>query len=230
MTKSRGINKPRHKWTDAERQLLRQRYADTKSEVLAQLLGIPLSSVYRQAHDLGLTKSDAYLASPDACRLRRGDNVGAAYRFKPGQVPPNKGTKGVTGVQEACRATQFKPGQMPHTWVPVGSYRINGDGYLEWKFGEEPGPYSKRWIPVHRKVWIEANGPIPAGKVVSFRPGMQTTVAAEITLDRLELLSKAEILARNRWQNLPPEMREIVTLRATLTRAINDNRHKEKQP
>jgi hypothetical protein len=229
VTKSRGINKPRHTWTEPERQLLRDRYADTKSELLAEQIGIPVQSVYQQANFLGLAKSEAFMASVEGGRLRPGTNIGAAFQFEPGHVPANKGTKGVTGVQEACRAHQFKPGQVPHTWVPIGSYRINGDGQLEVKFGDEPGRNDKRWIPVHRKVWIEANGPIPAGKVVSFRPGMRTTVAAEITLDRLELLSKAEVLARNRWQNLPPQMREIVTLRAQLTRTINDHR-KEKQP
>ncbi|MEY2689297.1 MAG: hypothetical protein RL375_3496 [Pseudomonadota bacterium] len=229
MTMSRGINKPRHTWTNAERQLLRDRYADTKSEVLAQQIGVPVHSVYQQAYALGLAKSEAFMASVEACRLRRGDNIGAEYRFKPGQVPANKGVKGLTGVQEACRANQFKPGDVPHTWVPVGTYRVSKDGQLEVKFADEPGPPKMRWMPVSRKVWIEANGPIPPGMVVAFRPGMHTTVAAEITPDRLELLSKADVLERNRWQHLPPELRQIVTLRASLTRAINDRR-KDKQP
>jgi len=57
---------------------------------------------------MGLTKSAAYLASPAACRLRKGDNVGAARRFRPGHVPANKGLRRPGWSTGRMAETQFK--------------------------------------------------------------------------------------------------------------------------
>jgi hypothetical protein len=42
---------------------------------------------------MGLRKSAEYLAGPEACRLQRGDSVGARTRFSAGHVPANKGLR-----------------------------------------------------------------------------------------------------------------------------------------
>ena len=53
-------------------------YPNTPTKALSRLLRRSESSVYQCARNLGLRKSAEYLAGPDACRLRRGDNIGAA--------------------------------------------------------------------------------------------------------------------------------------------------------
>jgi len=226
MTKSRGLRPPKRFWTEVEVELLSRNYADSRTEDLAIALGRKLQQVYAKAKKLRLAKSEAYLASPDACRLRRGDNVGAAHRFKPCQVPPNKGKKMPPGWAPGHMAkTQFKPGQLSgraaQLVIPVGGYRINGDTFVEVKFSEIPGPYTNRWIPVHRKVWIEANGPVPKGFVIAFKPGMKTLDPKLVTLDRLECITFADNLKRNSFHRYGPEVVKVVQLRAAITRQIN---------
>lgn len=221
MTKSKGTGGPRSFWTDAEVQMLRDRYPHVKTEVVAAELGMSVKRVFAKANAIGLKKTAEYLATPDACRLRKGDNVGAASRFKPGQQSWNKGLKGVVGVQPACRATQFKPGSQPHTTLPVGSYRYTKDGTLQQKIGNSSGNNSKRWRAVHELVWIRANGPVPAGHIVVFKPGMRTAELAAITPDRVECISFAENMRRNTLHRYPKEVAHLIQLRAALNRQIN---------
>lgn len=221
MTKSRGILGPRATWTEEQLDLLRTFYPKFKSEDVAFMVGHPLDAVYRKANSLGLKKTAEFLASPAACRLRRGDQVGAAYRFQKGQTSWNKGVKGVAGVQAACRATQFKPGQAPANTRPVGSTKFDKSGVLLQKVSDAKGNNSKRWRAVHELVWIRANGPVPEKHIVVFKSGMRTNVLEEITIDRVECISLAENMKRNTRHNLPPELNEIVQLKAVLTRQIN---------
>lgn len=225
MTKSRNINRPRQPWTEVDLELLRRNFADSRTEDLATAMERTYSTVAQKAARLGLRKSEAYLASADACRLRRGDNTGAATRFQPGQPAWNKGTKGVVGVQEACRATQFKKGRPPEeasNYRPIGSLRVTRDGILERKVTDDPGIVpARRWVAVARMVWEAANGPIPAGHLVRFKRGMATTEAEEITVDRLECVSRAEHMKTHTYHQYGPEIASVVRLRGAISRQIN---------
>lgn len=57
-----------HHWADAEVERLTTLYPDTSTGKIAEQLGIPVSKVYAKAHSLGIKKSAAYLASPEARR------------------------------------------------------------------------------------------------------------------------------------------------------------------
>lgn len=175
---------------------------------------------------MGLKKSAQYLAGPHACRLRRGDEVGKASRFKPGQTPWNKDKPGSTGHHPNTRRTQFKKGEMAgaaqHNYVPIGSLRVTKYGALERKVTDDPNIYpARRWRPVAHLVWEAANGPIPHGHVVRFKPGMHTTVEAEITLDRLECITYAENMRRTSLHRYPKEIMRAIQLRGALNRRIN---------
>lgn len=61
-----------------ELDVLRTLYPKISTKHLARSLGRTESAIYGKAAGMGLRKSAEYLASADACRLRRGDNVGAA--------------------------------------------------------------------------------------------------------------------------------------------------------
>ena len=206
--------------TDVERALLTKHYADSKTEDLATVLGRSVENIYGFARRLGLKKSEAFQASEAGGRLRPGNTLGKAYQFKAGKKPWNSGKK--IALPDSCKATQFKPGSRPHTWMPVGSHRVNGDGYLEVKLNDDPGPYFVRWTPVHRKLWIEAHGEPPAGFVVAFKPGRKTTVLEELTLDCLELLSKADMARRNvPSARYPKEVAQLIQLKGAIKRVIN---------
>lgn len=218
----------RQRWTAHELRLLRELYPDLTAETVARELGRPVSTVYSKANALGLRKSTEFLASDRSARILRGKQSPAmiATRFKKGQTSWNKGTKGLTGLHPNTRATQFKKGTMSgaaqHNYVPIGSLRINADGHLERKVTDNPALYpARRWEPVYRHVWEAANGPIPEGHLVVFRPGMKTTKEEEITVDRLECITRAENARRNHPRTRSPELGRLVQLKGAITRQVN---------
>jgi hypothetical protein len=136
-------------------------------------------------------------------------------------VPANKGLRRPGFAPGDMARTQFKKGNVSANWMPVGSYRINGDAFVERKFADAPGPYKNRWIPVHREIWIGAHGPVPKGYVIAFKPGTKTTDPERISLEVLECITLAENCRRNSVHNLPQPLVDVCRLRARLTRAIN---------
>lgn len=145
-------------WTAIEIEILRRHYPDMITRAIADALGRTERQVYSKAASLGLKKSEEYLASPHACRLRRGDNVGAEYRFKKGHVPANKGLRRPGWSPGRMAETQFKKGEMSgaaqHNYVPIGSLRVTKYGSLEQKVTDDPALYpAKRWRPVAHLVW-----------------------------------------------------------------------------
>jgi hypothetical protein len=133
------------------------------------------------------------------------------------------------------QATQFKPGRRPEearNYRPVGSVRVTRDGYLERKVTDDTSVYpERRWVAVHRLVWESVNGPVPKGMIVVFRPGMATTDPDLITIDRVELITRAENMARNTIHARSEDLRELSMLKRRLTRAVNKRvRHEEQTP
>ena len=222
----------RKRFSAVEEELVRRHYADSHNADLAVACRCTVEQLYRLANRLGVSKSPAYISATFGPMLAA---AGMAARFKPGAVPANKGKKMPEGWAPGDMArTQFKPGQVPSNWMPVGSYRLSSQGsrkgarkILEYKFSDAPGPHTNRWIPVHRKVWIEANGPVPPGHVVAWKPGRYSTRLEDITLDALECITNADNVRRNSIHQLPPELADVHRLRGVLTRAIN-RKQKEK--
>ena len=214
---------PKRIWTQLEVQLLQRWYADERTEIIAQALGRPHARVLAKANALGLFKSTALIAQIARERTAKPGHGSHAHRIKPGTVPHNKGIKRPKGWAPGDMAkTQFKTGTRPHTWVPVGSYRITADGCLERKTNDAPGISSVRWEPVHRLVWEAANGPVPAGHLVVFRPGRRTTVLEAITLDAVECITRSQLMRRNSVHTVyPPELAKLVLLQGALNRQIN---------
>lgn len=210
----------RHPWTAEQLDLLRARYADTPAATIALETGHTISSVYQRAAAFGLRKSAAYYASAAAGRL---DGVrGGATRFRPGHATWNKGAHYNPGGRSV--ETRFKPGRKPEesrNYLPIGSLRINADGLLERKITDDQRLYpARRWAPVHRLVWESANGPVPPGHIVVFKGG-RTTQINEITLDRVELITRAEHARRNHPRSRSPELARLVQLKGAITRQVN---------
>ncbi len=206
------------KWTEVQEAAVRKFYANAPTKVIAAAVGRSESSVYQLAQRLGLKKSDTYLSSPEAGRFD--GTRGEACRFPKGHEPWNKGTSFQPGGKSV--ETRFKPGSRPHTWQPVGSYRVTKDGTLQRKISDAPGSNSKRWRGVHELVWIECNGPVPAGHIVVFKPGMKTANVEEITADRVECISFADNMRRNTLHRYPKEIAHAIQMRGALNRKIRN--------
>lgn len=204
MARTKSLGQP---WLETDLEALRTLYPNTNNVELGALFGRTERAINAQAVKMGLRKSPEFMASH-------------AARFKPGLEPWNKGMKYHAGGRSA--ETRFGPGNRPHTWLPISSLRLDATGTLQRKVSDEPGGPHKRWRSVHELVWIEHHGPVPRGCVVVFKPGMKTTDPALITIDRIDCLSRAELMRRNSsWTNLPPELARLVQLRGALNRQIN---------
>jgi hypothetical protein len=201
-------------WTAADDELLRQRYPHEPTKVLANELHRSIRSVSLRAKSFGLKKTAEYLAT---CRLRRGNNVGAPYRFPKGNIPYNKGLRRPGYAPGRMASTQFKKGQLPWTYMPIGSTRLV-EGYVYRKVSDKRYvPWTQNWAIEHYLVWEAAHGPIPAGHVVAFKNGDKT----DIRLDNLELITRRELMARNTVHNLPAPLRQTIQLLGVLKRQIN---------
>lgn len=212
----------RRPWTEQDIATLRRLYASTPTTELAEHFGRGLRAVYDKAMVLGLKKSPHYLHVHHGARAAV---VGTATRFVPGQKPWNKGTHYVAGGRSV--ETRFSPGNTPYNWAPVGSYRINRDGYLDRKVSDERRG-ARDWEAVHRLIWKEAHGEIPPNHVVAFRPGRKSIVLEEITLDALELVSRQEMIRRNTIHRYPEDVKAAIRQLGVLHRRINERtKHEE---
>lgn len=116
-------------------------------------------------------------------------NSGKTGCFQKGHVPSNKGKKMPAEVYEKVRHTMFPKGHMPAQHRPVGSERINVDGYIEIKV-EEP----RKWRLKHNVVYEQNYGEIPKGHVVVFLDGNKLNLA----LENLKLISRGELAIMNK--------------------------------
>lgn len=122
----------RETWTAEQELVLLRLYPDMPNEVLAARLNKTLQQICSKAYRLGLKKS------PELSKKIRQD-WGSATRFKKGNTPWNCGMKGLPARGRSSE-TQFKKGQKPHTWLPVGSTRVSADGYLQRKISDTGYP------------------------------------------------------------------------------------------
>ena len=76
------------------------------------------------------------------------------------------------------------------------------------------------WRPYKNLVWEAKHGAVPAGMIVVFKLGLNTTVREQITLDRLELISRAEQVRRLSLKHLPKEFADLIRAHWALERAI----------
>lgn len=214
----------RRYWTESDREVLRRAYADYPTENIARSLGRTVGQVYQQAQALGLSKSAEFIARTARERTMRPDHGGHATRFRPGLVPANKGLRRPGWAPGEMARTQFKPGRAAcesANYIPIGSLRLTADGYLERKVTDDLSIVpARRWVAEHRLVWESIHGPVPAGQVVVFRHGQRTTDADQITTDRLECLTRADLMRRNTIHRYPEPVKQVMRLRGKLSRAI----------
>ncbi len=206
----------RRVWTTADDRAMRRAYPHVPTALLARQLRRSVTAVYARASLLGLHKSAAYLASPEACRLRRGDHVGAPFRFQKGHVSHNKGLRRPGWFRGRMRETQFKPGIPSWRTMPIGATRLV-EGYIYRKVSDVPYvPYTVNWKAEHRLIWERAHGPIRAGHALVFRNHDKT----DVRLENLEVITRRDLMARNSVHTLPKPLAQAVQLLGALNRKI----------
>lgn len=118
---------------------------------------------------------------------------GKEGRFQEGQESWNKGKK---GLNIGGKETQFKKGDVPHNYMPVGTVRVNTLGYVDIKIADP-----NTWEGKQRIVWSEHNGPIPKGYNVIFADGNKRN----FNIDNLILLSPSQLGIMNSHRLIYPD-------------------------
>lgn len=201
-------------WSRKEIALVVRTYADRDSTEIAVELECSVGRVYRLARKLRLRKSPELLAAQARKYL---PTAGAAFRFKPGQAPSNKGLRRPGWSPGRMSETQFKKGEKPHTWKPLWSIRSDADGYMQMKVSDTGYP-PHDWVGCHILLWEDKHGPVPPGHAVVFKDGNK----AHVVLSNLELISRAELMRRNTIHKLPPALKSTIMLRGVLRRKIRE--------
>lgn len=222
------MTRKRYPWGPEEDEIVRHLFPVNATHKVAALIDRTDKAVTQRARVLGVKKCPKYLATR-AHRFNGTETASIANRFKPGLTPHNKGRPQAEWMpaksRNRVRSTQFRRGQLSgaaaRNYKPVGSLRINHDGTLERKVTDDHPVPARRWVSVHRLVWEAANGPVPRGHLVVFKPGRQTTDPDRITLDRLELITRAENMRRNSFlTRYPKDVADLIRMRGVLNRKI----------
>jgi hypothetical protein len=147
-------------------------------------------------------------------------NTGFTGCFNKGDIPHNKGVKGV--IYEGCKKTWFKKGNEPINHRPVGSERVNVDGYIEIKVAEP-----NKWRLKHQVIWEEHNRPIPKGYAVIFgdRNPKNLDINNLILVSRKQLL----IMNRNKLIQEDPELTKTGTIIADVLIKIGEIKTNERK-
>ena len=199
------------KWTKEEEELLRLYYPNSKPSKLSELLpGRTAIAIHNRACILKLRKSEEYFENEE--------NPG---RFKKGHKTWTKGKKWVDYMPassvERCRTTQFKKGNKPCTYLPIGT-EIESSGYVYVKVSDVPNvPKYVNWKLKHRMLWESVNGSIPEGCNIQFKDGN----TKNIVIDNLYMISRQEQMKVNGIMNVPEDTRRLMYAIRSLTRAIN---------
>lgn len=148
--------------------------------------------------------------------LKKPEGATNAGSFLPGKPAWNKGMKGISLGGEAG---WFKPGhragRAEELYQPIGTERISRDGYRQRKVNDDM-PLHKRWRGVHLIEWEAVNGPLPEGRVITFRNGDKT----DCRLENLVCIHRRELMQRNTVHNYPPELRQVIRLKGAISRRI----------
>lgn len=191
-------------WTPEEDALLTELYRTKPITEISEEMGRGTSSIHNRVQKLGLKRSEEFKA------------ITGCGRFKPGHQTWNAGRKGWQAGGRS-KDTQFKLGGKPsNTWRPIGAERTDKGGILYRKVADT-GNKRTDWRPVHVMLWEEHNGPVPAGYFLVFKDRNP----ANLSIDNLELVTRAENMRRNSIDRYPPEYRQAAITLGWFRRKLN---------
>jgi len=110
-------------------------------------------------------------------------------RFQKGQKAHNKGKKMPPEIYERCKGTMFKAGQPPVNYRPVGSERIDSEGYTMVKVADP-----KSWRLKQRVLYEQYHGvKLEKSDVVLFLDGNRQN----FEISNLVKMTRAELVRYN---------------------------------
>mgnify|MGYP004446889717 FL=1 len=185
--------KPLHRWSKEDKECL---------------LEISLGKSYKEIVEIMKEKFD-YDFSIEQVRgaiQRYKLDTGLTGQFEKGNIPWNKGTKGLMKRNSGCFA---KGHECPYA-RPLGSERVDTEGYTLVKVDK------RNWKLKHRIIWEEHNGEIPADHYILFLDRNKQN----FDINNLAMVSRREMLMINRY-NLLKEDAEVSKSGVMLARLLS---------
>jgi hypothetical protein len=170
---------------------------DQKAFIVENVKGLSnqkLADIINQKYGLAITAKQIK-------SWKQNRSLTSGLKGSEGTAPPNKGTKGVYGV--GGNRTSFKPGQKAHNYKPVGTERIDSDGYVLIKV-QDKGPWNMRWKHKHKVLWEGVHGPVPKGHCLIFLDSNKLN----LSLDNLQLITHKQLVRLNQ-KNLKSDNPEL---------------------
>jgi hypothetical protein len=209
---------PRKIWTPQEDAYLRQCVGKVSWKEAAQKLNRSYSSVTGRVCNLGLKHPKAFIAQLTKSKWESGEYTPEKnHCFMPGNIPANKGLKQTDFMSqeaiEATKATRFKQGHLPHNHKPVGSERVDTEGYVYVKV-EEPN----KWELKHRLVWQQHVGPILPGTNIQFKDGNRQNC----NIENLYAITRQQQIDNNTIHRYPAEVKSLIRLKNKFSRHLKN--------
>lgn len=172
-------------------------------------------------------KRDVSFGSFKGMCTREGIMTGRTGRLEKGSIPPNKGRKGYTAP--GCEKGWFKKGDRPHTAKPIGYEMVDRDGYVQICV-DEPNPWTgnrTRMVHKHRRLWEQANGPVPEGHRLKCLDGDQTNCDPS-NWEALPMALAPRLNGRlgRGYDEAPAELKPTILLAAKLEHRARELRRK----
>lgn len=202
------------KWSDDEKKILIDLFADNYTNDICKILNRSYGSVTSQSYLLGLKKSEKFMAMELKKQADRLKKVGEKSRFKKGQHAHNKGKPMSKDVYDKIKHTFYQKGNIPHN-TKYDGYESLAKGYLEIRVAQ--GQYEKK----HRHIWMQHHGEIPENHIIVFKDKNRFN----FDIDNLEMITIAENMKRNAITRFPSELRKAIHL----IKKINQKLYAKKQ-
>jgi hypothetical protein len=214
-------------WTPELDAYLKEAYpAGVSMAEMRKRTGATKPAIYQRTKKLGVCRDPKWLLEQNRRLGKTLLVTGKSHRFEKGHKPWNTGVKGSSGLHPNSRKTQFKKGHDPQTTLHDGAITrrqdSKGNVYYYIRLARA------KWIPYHRHLWIEENGPVPERHVIVFKDGFSSENLDDYKAENLECISLAENMRRNSYHNnYPPEIRRAIHATGVLNRMINKRKKEE---
>lgn len=169
----------RHIWTEEELEFLREVYPYYPNKEIIKMI----------KEKFGIEVTDKQLGNARKNNDLPKKTIPNSGCYRKGDVPWNKGKGMSDEIREKVKGTWFKKGQIPKNHKPVGSTRIDTDGYKLIKIAEP-----NKWVLYHRHLYERAHGEnLKKNEAIIFADGNKLN----FDIDNLVKVSRANLLYLN---------------------------------
>lgn len=168
-------------------------------------------------------RDDVTASNLHGLRKRKGWRSGRTGRFAKGHTPATKGKKRPFNPNSA--RTQFKKGNIPHTYRGPGHESVGKDGYVLLVVAET-NPHTggaTRSVQKHRWLWERANGPVPEGHTLKSLDGNRQNCDPDnwVAVPRA-VLARLAGRSRTPYDAAPPELKPTLLAVAKLKHSLRE--------